>query len=112
MADILLSTALRRPGWEDVEPVPQDDGPDPVVSIRYADEFRSTMDLFRAVMHAQEFSARALALTAQVVEGNPANYTAWQYRRRCLDATGADLREELRYTEATAYDNPKNYQIW
>jgi protein farnesyltransferase/geranylgeranyltransferase type-1 subunit alpha len=112
MADIFITSSGRRPGWEDVEPVPQDDGPDPVVSIRYADEFRATMDLFRAVLRAQELSARALSLTAAVVEGNPANYTAWQYRRRCLDAIGADLREELRFTEATAYDNPKNYQIW
>jgi hypothetical protein len=90
----------------------QDDGPNPVVEIRYTDEYRELMDLFRAVVKANEMSERALALTAEVVESNPANYTAWQYRRECLKALGSDLRQELRFSEATAYDNPKNYQIW
>ena len=48
----------------------------------------------------------------EVVEANPANYTGWQYRRRCLEALGSDLVQELRFTEESAYDNPKNYQIW
>jgi len=102
----------RHPGWEDLAPLPQDDGPNPVVAIQYTDEYRELMDLFRAVMHANELSERALILTADVVEANPANYTAWQYRRQCLKALGSDLRKELRFSEATAYDNPKNYQIW
>lgn len=46
------------------------------------------------------------------MEANPANYTGWEYRRRCLAATGADLREELKFVEEKALDNPKNYQIW
>jgi len=92
--------------------IPQNDGPYPVVSIRYTSEFSATMDLFRAVLASGELSSRALKLTAEVVEANPANYTGWAYRRRCLEALGSDLHVELRFTEATAYDNPKNYQIW
>ena len=107
-----MAGLMRRPGFEDLEPIPQDDGPDPVVQIKYSDDFRETMDLFRAVLKATEYSKRALSLTSQVIDLNPANYTAWQYRRRCLEALGSDLREELRFTEATAYENPKNYQIW
>ena len=80
-----------RDGWGDVEPVPQDDGPNPVVAINYAPEFREAMDLFRAVLKSGERSKRALLLTAEVVEMNPANYTAWQYRRRCLEALKSDL---------------------
>lgn len=104
--------ALVAEDWADLTPVPQDDGPDPVCAILYSPEYVETMDIFRAVLKANELSARALQLTATVIDMNPANYTAWQFRRRCLEALGSDLHEELRYSEAVAYDHPKNYQIW
>lgn len=34
------------------------------------------------------------------------------FRRRALEALGADLREELRFTQEMALEHPKNYQIW
>lgn len=70
------------------------------------------MDCFRGVLQTSEFSARALALTLDVIDANPANYTVWYFRRRCLEALGADLREELRFTQRMALEHPKNYQIW
>src|SRR5438045_2289658 len=65
------------PAWADVRPVPQDDGPDPVCPIAYTAEFKETMDYFRAILHRDERSPRALALTEHVIKINPANYTAW-----------------------------------
>lgn len=61
--------------WADVIPIPQDDGPNPVVPIAYKPEFVETMDYFRAVYKANELSPRALDLTHQAILLNPGNYT-------------------------------------
>ena len=70
------------------------------------------MDYFRAVLLTQEYSPRTLALTANVIDLNAANYTAWHFRRQCLKAMGSDLTAELAFVASIAGDNPKNYQIW
>lgn len=64
-----------RPEWADVAPLPQDDGPNPVVPIAYKDDFRETMDYFRAVFKANELSPRSLALTSLAITLNSGNYT-------------------------------------
>lgn len=98
--------------WSDVVGIPQDDGPSPVAAINYAPQYRDAMDLFRAVIKADERSERALDLTLTIVEINPAHYTAWHYRRLCLIALNKDLRQELDLLDTYAEENPKNYQIW
>ncbi len=102
------------PVWADVQPVPQDDGPDPVCPIAYTADFVETMDYFRAVLQRDERSVRSLALTQHVIEINPANYTAWYFRRLVLAALGpaADWEAELRFCEEVALAQQKNYQIW
>lgn len=70
------------------------------------------MDLFRGVLRLGEYSERTLDLTLDVIDENPANYTAWAFRRRALEALNANLYDELAYTERMAIAHPKNYQIW
>ncbi|KAL5201846.1 hypothetical protein ABZP36_036200 [Zizania latifolia] len=102
----------RRPELADVVPVPQDDGPHPVVPIAYRSDFREVMDYFRALYFAGERSVRALHLTAEVIGLNPGNYTVWHFRRLVLEALDADLQEEMNFVDQIAESNPKNYQIW
>ncbi|POO03443.1 Protein prenyltransferase, alpha subunit [Trema orientale] len=102
----------QRPEWSDVTPVPQNDGPNPVVPIAYKDHFTETMDYFRAIFQAHERSPRALGLTSEAILLNPGNYTVWQFRRLVLEALSVDLHGELDFTETIAKGNSKNYQLW
>lgn len=70
------------------------------------------MDYFRAFLKSDEKSERALRLMGEVIRLNPANYTAWYFRRLCLDAIGADLRTELAFVDDCTTKSPKNYQVW
>ncbi|GKV37789.1 hypothetical protein SLEP1_g45776 [Rubroshorea leprosula] len=102
----------KRVEWSDVIPLPQDDGPNPVVAIAYKEEFRETMDYFRAIYRADERSPRTLSLTRQVILMNPGNYTVWHFRRLILETLNVDLHEELDFAQQIASGNSKNYQLW
>ena len=86
----------QRDQWRDVTPIPQDDGPNPIVPIMYSEECtsirvpipppsptqadaidRDAMDHFRAISVTKEHSERALELTETIIRINPAHYTVW-----------------------------------
>jgi protein farnesyltransferase/geranylgeranyltransferase type-1 subunit alpha len=99
---------------DDLGRIAQDDGPAPVVRIKYTAEFGAAMDRFRALVVAGECSARGLEVTEAAINCNAANYTAWAYRRRCLAALDerATWEAELGWSAEQVRDNPKNYQVW
>jgi len=64
--------------WDDVEPLPQDDGGlHPLAAIAYSEEYSEAMGYLRAVMARNEFSERVLGLTEHIISMNPAHYTVW-----------------------------------
>ncbi|CAI2171047.1 12406_t:CDS:10 [Funneliformis geosporum] len=98
--------------WNDITPIPQDDGPDPLAPIAYNAEYAKAMSYFRAVAQKSEHSERALDLTKNIIEHNPAHYTIWRYRQQILFALNIDLYEELDFVDDQIEHNPKNYQLW
>ena len=54
---------------------------------------KRVMNLFRAVTRSNEFSERALFLTAHAIRLNPGNYTAWFETQPTT--TGRRLDEDL-----------------
>lgn len=64
--------------WEDVIPIPQDDGgPNPLAAIAYTEDYSEAMSYLRAVMAENEKSDRVLELTEDIIKMNPAHYTVW-----------------------------------
>jgi len=112
MAEVDWVPYPQRSSWSDVTPLPQDDGPNPVVKIAYTERFKEVYDYFRAIVKSGEKSPRVLELTEDALDLNPAHYTVWHYRREVLKAISADLVEELKYCRSMIEDHPKNYQVW
>ncbi|KAI9637445.1 putative pheromone maturation-related protein, partial [Dioszegia hungarica] len=98
--------------WAGITPIPQNDGPNPLVAIMYSPEYRDAMDFFRAVSASGEKSERALELTETIIRMNPAHYTVWQYRMAILLELGKDLEVELELMNEFARENLKSYQVW
>ncbi len=107
--------------FSDLEPLPQDEGEEPVVRIAYPPGFETAMSYFRRVLVNGEYSERTLQLTGEVIGHNAANYTAWLFRRRCLtelygrsaaEGNLAAWQSELAYTTEMIDRNMKNYQVW
>ncbi|KAJ3322164.1 hypothetical protein HDU76_013939 [Blyttiomyces sp. JEL0837] len=98
--------------FSDLAPIPQDDGPNPIVPIAYSDEYSSAMGYMRRILQNGEFSTRAFDLTTEILNMNPAHYSIWKFRQDLLKHLNVDFNVELEYATSMADEHPKNYQIW
>ncbi|KAH9932904.1 protein prenylyltransferase [Fomitopsis serialis] len=90
-----IALYAERPEWADVVPLPQYQGVDALAPINYSAEYQDATDYFRGV--------RVLGLTWDIINMNPAHYSAW---RR------GPTRGELRLMDDFAVTNMKTYQVW
>ncbi|KAI8818533.1 uncharacterized protein EV422DRAFT_498769 [Fimicolochytrium jonesii] len=102
----------KRPEWADITPIPQDEGPTPLVPIAYAPDYADAMNCFRAILRSEERSPRVLELTKFLVRQNPAHYTVWKYRLDTVLALSSSIPPELTFIDEMASETPKSYQIW
>lgn len=116
MADKYTSNPL----YASLTPIPLQDGSEahpPLASISYSPAYTAATSYLRALMQANEYSERALTLTRDIILMNPAHYTVWGYRAKCLfeiqdGKKEQRLREEVLWLNEVAERNLKNYQIW
>jgi protein farnesyltransferase/geranylgeranyltransferase type-1 subunit alpha len=128
-------------GYEDIIPIEQDEGPNPVARIDYNAEYVILMNTFRGILSIGEKTIRVYYLTERILEHNPANYTVWHYRRDIIRSLMNDyitnqqqqqqlsdiqqqqqqqqqqskdniIEEEIIFMDKFSTENPKNYQIW
>eukprot|EP00922_Rhytidocystis_sp_ex-Travisia-forbesii_P035967 GHVS01053372.1.p1 GENE.GHVS01053372.1~~GHVS01053372.1.p1 ORF type:complete len:360 (-),score=52.78 GHVS01053372.1:626-1705(-) len=88
------------------------DGEHTLATIAYTPEARRCLLLFTATVAKGEVSDRVFNLTAEVIQTNSANYTAWHYRRLCLTKLNKNLVTELEFVRQWAEESEKNYQVW
>jgi len=69
----------------------------PICGIQYKKDYEEVMSYFRAILRAQEVSERAFCLTQEVIKYAEGNYTAWFYRRKCIEELAMSLEDEMEW---------------
>ncbi|KAJ9060033.1 Rab geranylgeranyltransferase [Entomophthora muscae] len=76
-------------------------------------EYRKISDDYEAKRSKKEFDEEMLDITYRLLLLNPDYYSAWNDRRRALEATEAsDFKSELELAKTALKLRPKTYWIW
>lgn len=116
--------------FSDVVPEHVAEIPGHLAQIAYPEHFKTVMGLFLPIYKAKERSERALALTYELIELNPAYYFVWDFRFEIVRAIGSDVfdyklvgltpsapaqpetSEDGEFVNQFTLSKSKNYQIW
>ena len=74
-----------------------------------SNEYKEVKGYFLAIYSVREISERALALTAETIKLNTANYTAWHYRRILLFELKKNLNDEIMWLNSIGLTMKKNF---
>ncbi|CAJ0636833.1 9231_t:CDS:2 [Entrophospora sp. SA101] len=91
--------------WEDVEPIPQDDGPNPLAPINYDPDYSRIMDYFRAISRKEEYN------------NDIRNNSAWNQRYFVLfhnpkEPSDDLISREINYAISKIKITPNNISPW
>ncbi|TNY23470.1 hypothetical protein DMC30DRAFT_414158 [Rhodotorula diobovata] len=103
---------VKKDGFTDLTPVPQDDAPNCLVPIAYDEMYRDCMDTFRALVAKGEKSERTLEVTQWIIRLNPGHYSVWKYRADTLLALQSSMTDELDLLDQLVKFHLKSYQVW
>ena len=103
---------MEKYNYDDVEVLPLNQETPQLCRILYDDEYKHVMGTLLSLMHAKEYSERALALSENALDLLASHYSIWIYRFDIIVNLQKDLVEELDWCEQIALENEKNYQIW
>ncbi|OBS67074.1 hypothetical protein A6R68_04381 [Neotoma lepida] len=96
-----------RAEWADIDPVPQNDGPNPVVQIIYSEKH------FRRVLlrSLQKDLQEEMNYITAIIEEQPKNYQVWHHRRVLVEWL-KDPSQELEFIADILNQDAKNYHAW
>ena len=99
--------------FQEVEPLSE--GLDALGYGKYSknDPHRNIFDLFRRILHLEEFSKRGFYLSMHCIEVFPSMFTAYKYRRDCIKKKVIKIHpmHELNFMDKMMEESPKNFQI-
>lgn len=82
------------------------------VRIQLNDVYVAKHEELDRYMAARDLSLDALTVAKEVIELNPANYMAWQFRRECLLKCKSDIQQDLDSIIDLGAKHAKAYQVW
>lgn len=77
MDSAVSSIMSRDEGLGPVEPIPLQEGPDPLAPIAYPGVYKDATSCLRGLQAKGEKSSRAMDMCELILEHNSAHYTAW-----------------------------------
>lgn len=99
--------------FPDFPATPKSRPTDEFLLIDYSPDYLKAHYILQWVMERQERSPRVIHLLNYIIEECEGHFTAWSYRRKCLDLRDKEnVEKEMNWIIHYTRTCPKNYQLW